>query len=150
MSSWKIPQSSVHNPWIVLGKIFTDLSPAVALQANLKLKMGGLHIHIHMHPDKESRDTLNQILQNTIKMGEELNNLTTEVQETKGIMASAKVLIEGFAQKLEAAGTDKAKLTALKDELNAGSEDLAAAISANPLPGEVVNPEPGNGESTPQ
>src|SRR5688572_30707643 len=112
--------------------------------------MGGLHIHIHMHPDKESRDTLNQILQNTIKMGEELNNLTTEVQETKGIMASAKVLIEGFAQKLEAAGTDKAKLTALKDELNAGSEDLAAAISANPLPGEVVNPEPGNGESTPQ
>jgi len=104
--------------------------------------MGGLHIHIHIHPDKETKDTLNQILQNTINMAKELDDLTAEVAETKGIMQSAKALIEGFATKLEEAGTDKAKLAALKDELNSGSENLAAAIAANPLPGEVVNPEP--------
>lgn len=75
-------------------------------------------------------------------MAQELENLTTEVAETKGIMASAKVLIEGFAAALAAAGTDPVKLKALKDDLNAGSEDLAAAIAANPLPGEVVEEPP--------
>lgn len=74
-------------------------------------------------------------------MPNEIQDLETEVSETNGIMASAKALIEGFAAALEAAGTDKVKLTALKESLNTESEGLAAAIAANPLPGEVVNPE---------
>lgn len=72
------------------------------------------------------------------KMGKELDDLATEVSETKGIMSSAKVLIEGFAAALAAAGTDPTKLAALRSDLNAGSEDLAAGIAANPLPGEVI------------
>lgn len=76
----------------------------------------------------------------TNKMANELDDLTTEVEETKGIMASAKVLIEGFAAALAAAGTDPAKLAALKTSLDTGSTDLANAIAANPLPGE--NPTP--------
>lgn len=74
------------------------------------------------------------------KMADEIVDLTTEVAETKGIMASAKVLIEGFAAALAAAGTDPAKLKALREDLDAGSTELAGAIAANPLPGE--NPEP--------
>lgn len=73
-------------------------------------------------------------------MNPELEALAAEVEESKGIMISAKTLIEGIAQKLEEAGTDKVKLTELKDSLNSGSEELAAAIAANPLPGEVVTP----------
>ena len=73
-------------------------------------------------------------------MANELDDLTTEVTETKGIMSSAKVLIEGFAAALSAAGTDPAKLAALLGELNTGSDELAAAIAANPLPGEIITP----------
>lgn len=74
------------------------------------------------------------------KMANELEDLTTEVAETKGIMASAKVLIEGFAAALAAAGTDPVKLAALKADLDSGSTELADAIANNPLPGEVVTP----------
>ena len=74
------------------------------------------------------------------KMANEVDDLTTEVAETKGIMKSAKTLIEGFAAALAAAGTDPAKLAALRSDLSSGSDELAAAISANPLPGEVVTP----------
>lgn len=102
------------------------------------------HLHLRVNVDNEEvKALLSDIKKTLIKMGEELQSLTTEVQETKGIMASAKALIVGFAQKLEEAGTDKAKLTALKEELNSGSEELATAMAANPLPGEVVNSEPG-------
>lgn len=75
-------------------------------------------------------------------MGQELDNLTTEVSETKGIMASAKALIVGFNQKLKdaiAAG-NPAALTALSQELDTSTNDLAQAIADNPLPGE--NPTP--------
>lgn len=67
------------------------------------------------------------------KMGVELDNLTTEVSETKTIMASAKVLIEGLKDRLDdaIASGDPAALQALSDDLNTGSEDLAAAIAAN-------------------
>lgn len=74
-------------------------------------------------------------------MNPELEALTAEVEESKGIMLSAKTLIEGIAQKLEEAGTDKVKLAELKESLNTGSEELAAAILANPLPGETPTPE---------
>lgn len=72
-------------------------------------------------------------------MGQELDDLTAEVTETKGIMASAKVLIEGFSVKLGeaiAAGNPEA-LVALKGELDSSSSELAAAIAANPLPVEA-------------
>lgn len=99
----------------------------------------------HTTPENEIRQSLNYIINKLNQMANELQDLTAEVSETKGIMASAKVLIEGFAQKLEEAGTDKEKLAALKDELNAGSEDLATAIAANPLPTENVEPTPETG-----
>lgn len=69
-------------------------------------------------------------------MANEIEDLTAEVEETKGIMASAKVLIEGFAEALRKAGSDPVKLKELQTSLDEGSTDLAAAISANPLPGE--------------
>lgn len=116
-----------------------------------------LHFHIAnvniVNDDKKLGEILEgiNILNTKIdKMANELDDLTTEVQETKGIMQSAKVLIEGFAKKLEEAGTDKAKLTALKNDLNTGSEDLAAALAANPLPGENIPPAEETSAPTPE
>lgn len=99
-----------------------------------------MHIHLHIHNDKSVDEKLDLIIQKQNTMANELDALAVEVTETKGIMLSAKVLIEGFAAKLAQAGTDPVKLTALKDELNSGSEELAAAMVANPLPGEVTVP----------
>jgi len=97
-------------------------------------------IHFDNEHQSEIKQMLNLIIKKIEKMANELEDLTTEVEETKGIMASAKVLIEGFAAALAKAGTDPAKLAALRADLNTGSEDLAAGIAANPLPGEVVVP----------
>lgn len=88
------------------------------------------------------KKSLNSIIYKLNKMANEIEDLTAEVQETKGIMQSAKTLIEGFAEALKNAGTNPAKLKALRDDLNAGSEDLAAALAANPLPGEVIEEPP--------
>lgn len=71
------------------------------------------------------------IIKNQIQMSKELDDLTQEVSETKTVMESAKVLIDGFAARLEAAGTDKTKLAALKSDLDAGSQSLAASVAAN-------------------
>lgn len=108
-----------------------------------------IEVHNHNHIDTaEILSLLNIIkLQNT-KMANEIEDLTSEVSETKGIMQSAKTLIEGFASALAAAGTDKVKLAQLKSDLDAGSTELASAIAANPLPGEVVTP-PTEGEPQP-
>lgn len=67
------------------------------------------------------------------KMGQELDNLTKEVAEAKTVMASALTLIKGFKQKLDdaiAAG-NPAKLTELSTELDASSNELAAAVAEN-------------------
>lgn len=101
-------------------------------------------IDIHIHNSIDAEEILskqNLIIQNLQAMANEIENLTAEVAETKGIMASAKTLIEGFADALEAAGTDKAKLDALREDLSTGSDQLAAAITNNPLPTEPT-PEP--------
>lgn len=74
-------------------------------------------------------------------MPNEIENLETEVTETNGVMASAIVLINGFAAALRAAGTDKVKLTELANSLDGGANALAAAIAENPLPEEVVTPQ---------
>lgn len=78
-------------------------------------------------------------------MANELLNLEAEVTETNEVMASAIVLIEGLAAKLDEAGTDPVKLAALKDSLDANSTALAAAVAANTIAedeDEVIEEEP--------
>lgn len=105
---------------------------------------------LHCNPEDglSIHEKLDLIIQKQNQMANEMEDLTAEVSETKGIMASAKALIEGFSQRLTEAGTDKTKLAALKADLDGGSSELAAAIAANPLPGEVIT-DPGTGEGEP-
>ena len=60
-----------------------------------------------------------------------LDDLTTQVAANTSVEQSAITLIEGIAAQLAAAGTDPAKLEALKTQLTASATALAAAITAN-------------------
>lgn len=73
-------------------------------------------------------------------MGKELDQLTEEVSQTTTIMGSAVTLLQGLKKKLDEAGTDKAKLKALSDDLDASQNDLAAAITANTPTEETEDP----------
>lgn len=103
-----------------------------------------IHIFHHFVDEEKLHHLMKKVLDISIdnkqklnQMGQELDNLTTEVSETRGVLQSAKVLIEGFAQALKdaIAKNDPAALTALANDLDTNTNDLAAAIAANPLPG---------------
>jgi hypothetical protein len=74
----------------------------------------------------------------------ELDALTQEVNDSITVEASAIVLITGLSAQITAAGTDPAKLSALTAQLDAGKQQLAAAIVANTpaAPAPVVAPAP--------
>ena len=65
-------------------------------------------------------------------MSKQLDDLTAEVTNATTVQQSAIVLIQGFAAKLAAAGTDPVALQALHDSLLASDTALAAAVAANP------------------
>lgn len=60
-----------------------------------------------------------------------LDPLAAEVAETKGIMQSAVVLINGLAEKLVEHQNEPEEIARLAEELNETSEALAAAVAAN-------------------
>lgn len=66
-------------------------------------------------------------------MGQELDTLVNEVSETKTIMASAKVLILGFKDRLDKAiaSGNPEKLKELSTDLDTGANELAAAVTDN-------------------
>lgn len=64
-------------------------------------------------------------------MPQDITGLETEVTETVGIMESAEVLINGFADRLRDAGVDPAKLAKLQSDLDTKGTALAAAVAAN-------------------
>jgi hypothetical protein len=68
------------------------------------------------------------------KMAGEVQRLGDEVQEAKGVMASAAALIEGLAQFIRDNLNNPAALKQYADDLDASSNTLGAAVAANPLP----------------
>src|SRR5258708_4291725 len=75
--------------------------------------------------------TVNKIERSSKVMEQELDDLTVEVMANTTVEKSALALIQGFAAKLAAAGTDPAKLKSLRDSLKANDDELAAAVAAN-------------------
>lgn len=88
-----------------------------------------------------------------------VDDILAEVRDTRGVVDSTATmvdtaigLIQSLHDKLDKAGTDPAKLQAIKDELLAARDSiaaskdrLAAAVAANPLPDDGG----GTGGSTP-
>jgi hypothetical protein len=64
-------------------------------------------------------------------MSKSLDDLTASVARNTSVEQSALTLIQGFSAQLAAAGTDPAKLDALKAQLDTSDDALAAAVLAN-------------------
>jgi hypothetical protein len=62
---------------------------------------------------------------------QEFVDLSNQVSASDNVIDSAKLLIDGFAARLAAAGTDPAKLSALRNDLKTHSDALAASVAAN-------------------
>jgi hypothetical protein len=60
-----------------------------------------------------------------------LDDLTAEVAAQTTVNQSAITLLQGLKAKLDAAGTDPAKLQAIKDSLTANDQALAQAVAQN-------------------
>lgn len=60
-----------------------------------------------------------------------LDELLAEVEENKTVVASAVTLLQGLKEKLDAAGTDPAKLKALSSQLSSQTDALAEAVVTN-------------------
>lgn len=74
---------------------------------------------------------LNYIIERIDFMSIELDNLTAQVKANSDLLDSATALINGIAVRIDAAGVDPAKLSALSAELKAKDDVLAAAVTAN-------------------
>ena len=62
----------------------------------------------------------------------EVEALRVQVEETKGVMQSAGVLLAGLHQRLTDAGVDPLALAAIKNDLATETAALSAAVAANP------------------
>lgn len=71
-----------------------------------------------------------------------LDELTDQVRKNTSIIASAKALIAGIAERIANAGTDGTKLAALTAELRSADDDLSAAILSNTPQAPEVAPPP--------
>lgn len=93
-------------------------------------------------------------LMGVLLMSVALDRLKREVEETRGVAASAVALIASIPQLIRDAianseGDLEAELNELADGLDAAQADLAGAINANPGPADPVDTvEGGNGDDT--
>lgn len=74
---------------------------------------------------------LDKILANQEKIMSALTDLQASVAAEDTVMDSAVTLLQGLSAALKAAGTDPAALAALKADIDAKTQTLAAAITAN-------------------
>lgn len=97
-----------------------------------------MDIHIYHHVDTTSNQKLDLIislLKEALKKEEiimkELDDLTAQVAANESVEASAILLIQGIAARIEAAGVDPAKLADLSSSLKTSADALSAAVVAN-------------------
>jgi hypothetical protein len=74
---------------------------------------------------------LERLISQGVIMSAELDQLTTQVQNTRDVEDSAIALLNGLSAQIRAMQNDPAKLTQLANDLQAKAGDLAAAVTAN-------------------
>lgn len=74
---------------------------------------------------------LTQILSKETQTMALIDDLTADVTAQTTVVGSAVTLLQGLKAALDAAGTDPAKLQAIKDGLDANTKTLADAVAAN-------------------
>lgn len=81
--------------------------------------------------NKDNHSHLLTIIKNQKQIMTDLTALEAEVAETKTVVESAVVLIDGLRQAIIDAGTDPVKLKALTDSLDAENKKLADKVAEN-------------------
>lgn len=95
-----------------------------------------IDVHLNFPPDFMSAlgdivKKLTSIERKVTTMSAELDRLSAEVAETKTVVDSAIVLIEGMAKMIRDNAANPAALKALADELDAKTNALAAKVTEN-------------------
>jgi ABC-type transporter Mla subunit MlaD len=103
-----------------------------------------VHIHVHVHTGGTSEehtqilDAVQELTEGVASMAADLSGLTNEVSEQETTVAGAVALINGFGaqldellQQAEEGRVDVAAISALKDRLDASTNSLAEAVTAN-------------------
>ena len=97
-----------------------------------------LHLHVHQDGQSDTAAKLDSILAllGGIKaqedtMTKELTDLVAQVAASTQVEQSAVTLIQGLADQIAAAKDDPAQIAKLSADLKAGTDALAAAITAN-------------------
>lgn len=87
----------------------------------------------HLGPDLRRKldQALHALNTNQETIMATLDQLTTDVTANTDAVASATALINGLAQQIKDAGTDPVALKALTDKLEANTQALASAVTAN-------------------
>lgn len=75
---------------------------------------------------------LDAILANQERQMAAIDDLTAAVQAADTVIDGAVALLEGILSRLDQAGTDPAKLDALRTDIEARTQKLAAAVAAVP------------------
>lgn len=110
------------------------------MTAPIVISIGGITITIPAELQDIPAPALSLLLGRIDAMTTALETLTQEVEETKGVVESAIVFIQGLKDQLAQAGTDPVKLQELAAALDQQQQALAAAIAVNPQPEPPVEP----------
>lgn len=70
------------------------------------------------------------IARQEVKMSQATDNLATAVQRETSVVSSVTTLISGLASQIKQTSTDP-QVQALADQINANSDTLASAVTAN-------------------
>jgi uncharacterized protein (DUF1786 family) len=97
-----------------------------------------MEVYIYHHLDKTSREKLDLIislLKGVLRkeeiMSKALDDLIAQVKANEDVEASALVLIQGIAARIDEAGADPAKLAELSASLKTSADTLSEAVVAN-------------------
>lgn len=110
----------------------------------VKIDVHAVHIHVH----NEASPLLEQILEEIQTMSDAVNRLQADITNLTSISQSAVALITGMAQTIRDNATDPVALSALADQLEASSNDLAAAVTANTPAAAATPPAPADAGGT--
>jgi hypothetical protein len=85
-----------------------------------------------MRERRRRRDAAIRRLQTQMELAmSQISDLQADIAKQDSVIASAVTLINGFADRLKAAGTDADALASLRAEIGASTNALAAAVAAN-------------------
>jgi hypothetical protein len=84
-----------------------------------------------LRAEKETQNILKRIEERLDKIMVTLDDLIADAEDEKTVIGSVVTLLGQLSQQIKDAGTDPAKLQALKDTIDANKKAIADAIVAN-------------------